>query len=303
MRSWFAQHRAAIALTLDRLFATPLATLLTVIVMGVALALPLGLYLVVSNLGDFAANAKGQPEISLFLKDNAGPNTQRDLESRLKKTEAVKSWRFVPRDEALKQMAKNLGISDAQTLVGKNPLPDAFIVTPRDAQPEILDGLRQDMQSWPGVQIAKLDSDWARRLNAFVRLGRDSVALLGLLLGFALAAVAFNTIRLQVLAKRDEIEVSRLLGATDAFIRRPYLYLGALQGLLGGLAGWIVVAGAFAFINMRVAEIASLYGASFLLTNLAWRDGLIVLGLAALLGWLGAFLAAQQHLRGSSAAH
>jgi len=159
------------------------------------------------------------------------------------------------------------------------------------------------MQAWPGFHSAKLDSEWARRLNAFLRLGQQAVWLLAALLGFALAAVGFNTIRLQILALRDEIEVSRLLGATDAFIRRPYLYLGMLQGLLGGLAAWLIVASAFALINLRVAEIASLYNLNYLLDSLSWRDGLAVLASAAILGWIGAYLAADQHLRGAGAAH
>lgn len=173
------------------------------------------------------------------------------------------------------------------------------MVTAQDADPDRLDQLRQDMQAWPGVQSAKLDAEWARRLNAFLRLGQQAVWLLAALLGVALAAVGFNTIRLQISGLRDEIEVSRLLGATDAFIRRPYLYLGALQGLLGGLAAWLTVWGAFALINLRVAEIASLYQFSFLLDSLAWHDGLALLAAAAALGWVGAYLAANRHLRGA----
>jgi cell division transport system permease protein len=303
MRNLFTQHRAALVLTVNRLLDTPLATLLTVLVIGIALSLPLGLYLVVDNLGSIAANSQGQPEISIFLKDNAGSAVQRDLDAKLKARTEIKEYRFVPRDAALKQLSKNMGLTDAAAILGKNPLPDAYVVTTKVADPDSLDQLRQDMQAWPGVQSAKLDSEWARRLNAFLRLGRQAVWLLAALLGFALAAVGFNTIRLQILALRDEIEVSRLLGATDAFIRRPYLYLGMLQGLLGGLAAWLIVAGAFALINLRVAEIASLYNLNFLLAGLTWRDGLAVLASAAILGWIGAYLAASQHLRGSRAAH
>ena len=303
MRSLIAQHRAAVALTVNRMLSTPFATLLTVLVIGIALSLPLGLYLVVENLGRIAANTQGQPEISVFLKDNASAATQRGLEAKLKARAEVKKYRFVPRDAALKELSKNMGLTDATTVLGKNPLPDAFIVTAKDADPDTLDQLRKDMQAWPGVQTAKLDSEWARRLNALLRLGKDSVLLLAALLGFALAAVGFNTIRLQVLAQRDEVEVSRLLGATDAFIRRPYLYLGMLQGLFGGLAAWLIVASTFALINLRVAEIANLYNLNFLLQGLPWRDGLIVLILAGMLGWLGAYLAANQHLRGGAAAH
>jgi len=303
MRNLYTQHRAALVLTVNRLLDTPLATLLTVFVIGIALSLPLGLYLLVNNLGQIAANSQGQPEISIFLKDNAGSAVRRDLEAKLEARSEIKEYRFVPRDDALQELSKNMGLSDAAAILGKNPLPDAFVVTAKDADPDQLDQLRQDMQAWPGVHSAKLDSEWARRLNAFLRLGQQAVWLLAALLGFALAAVGFNTIRLQILALRDEIEVSRLLGATDAFIRRPYLYLGMLQGLLGGLAAWLIVASAFALINLRVAEIASLYNLNFLLDSLSWHDGLAVLASAAILGWIGAYLAANQHLRGSGAAH
>ena len=301
MRSLLAQHRAALSLTVQRMLATPLATLLTLAVIGIALSLPVGLSLMVENMSRVAANTQGQPEISLFLKESAGSATQREIESKLDTHTGVNEYRFVPRDAALKTLSKNMGITDTGVL-GKNPLPDAFVVVAKQADPDALEKMRLEMQTWGGVQTAKLDSDWARRLNAFLRLGQDGVWLLGILLGFALAAVSFNTIRLQVLAQRDEIEVSRLLGATDAFIRRPYLYLGTLQGLLGGLTAWLIVAGAFALINFRVAEIAALYGMNFLLEGLALRTGLLVLALSSLLGWLGAYLAANQHLRGGAAA-
>jgi len=300
MRAFFSQHRAALVLTVQRMLDTPLATLLTIFVIGIALSLPLGLYLVVDNLSQIAANSQGQPEISLFLKDNA--NT-RDLESKLKAHSDIKSYRFVARDEALQSLSQSMGLRDATTLLGKNPLPDAFVVIPKQTEPEQLDKLREELQGWTGVQTAKLDSDWARRLSAMLRLGNQVVWLLAALLAVALAAVGFNTIRLQILALRDEIEVSRLLGATDAFIRRPYLYLGMLQGLLGGLAAWLIVAAAFALINLRVAEIASLYQFNFLLSGLAWQDGVAILVSAGTLGWIGAYLAAHQHLRGNGAAY
>lgn len=298
MMNFFSQHRAAITLTVNRLLSTPLATLLTVLVIGIALSLPLGLYLVVNNLDQIAANSQGQPEISLFLKDNASKSIQRDIEAKLKERKEIKDFRFVSRDTALKELSQNMGLADTAAILGKNPLPDAFILTTNNLDPDRLDQLRQELQALPGVQTAKLDSEWARRLNAILKLGKQGVWLLAALLGFALAAVGFNTIRLQILGLRDEIEVSRLLGATDSFIRRPYLYLGMLQGLLGGLAAWVIVTSAFTLINLRVAEIASLYNLNYLLTILSWRDGLTMLVSAALLGWIGAYFAANQHLRG-----
>ena len=303
MRTFFSQHSAAIVLTVNRMLSTPLSTLLTVFVIGIALSLPLGLYLLVDNLSRIAANSQGQPEISIFLKDHASSAQQREIEAKLKAHSAIKEYRFVPRDEALKTLSQNMGLTDAAGILGKNPLPDAFVLSTKALDPDSLDQLRQELQNWPGVQTAKLDSEWARRLNAFLRLGQQAVWLLAALLGFALAAVGFNTIRLQILALRDEVEVSRLLGATDSFIRRPYLYLGMLQGMLGGLTAWLIVASTFALINLRVAEIASLYQLNFLLASLPWRDGLAVLVSAGALGWIGAYLAANQHLRGARAIH
>lgn len=298
MSNFLGQHAAALRLTFNRMLATPFASLLTVFVIGIGLSLPLGLYILVENLSQVAANSQGQPEISVFLKDSAGAKTQNDIEAKLNARKEVKRYRFVPRDLALKELSKNMGLSDVTAVLGKNPLPDAYIVTAKQIDADALEQLRADMQHWPGVQTAKLDSDWARRLSALIRLGKDAVLLLAGLLGIALAAVVFNTIRLQVLAHRDEVEVSRLLGATDAFVRRPYLYLGVLQGMLGGLAAWIIIAAALAVVNMRVAEIADLYSLNFLLQGLAWPKGLTVIALAAALGWLGAYAAAYQHLRG-----
>ena len=303
MIKFLSQHRAAIVFTVNRMLSTPFTTLLTVLVIGIALSLPLGLYLLVDNLGRIAANSQGQPEISIFLKDSTSSAQRHDIEAKLKAHNALKDYRFVARDDALKTLSQNMGLTGAAAILGKNPLPDAFVLTTKELDPDRLDQLRQELQAWPGVQTAKLDSEWARRLNAFLRLGQQAVWLLALLLGFALAAVGFNTIRLQILALRDEVEVSRLLGATDSFIRRPYLYLGMLQGLLGGLAAWLIVASAFALINFRVAEIANLYQLNFLLSSLPWRDGLAVLVTASALGWIGAYLAANQHLRGASAIH
>ncbi len=293
---WLAQHRAAFALNLQRMFASPFATLLSVLVIGVAISLPLGLYVMLDNLGRIAGSAQGAPEISLFLKDDAEARVRADIEGRLTKHPRVERFRFVPRDEALQQLSARLGMQDAPALLGRNPLPDAFVVSVASSAPEVLDAARAEMQAWPGVALAQHDSDWARKLNALVRLGRDAVWLLAALLGLAVSGVGFNTIRLQVLARRDEIEVSQLLGATPAFIRRPYLYLGALQGVLGALAGWVIVMAALAFINRRVAEIAALYQADFAFAPLPWSSGLTVLALGGVLGWLGAWLAAAQHL-------
>jgi len=296
MRNLFTQHRAALVLTVMRMLDAPLATLLTVFVIGIALSLPLGLYLLVDNLGQIAANSQGQPEISIFLKDNAGSAVRRNLEAKLDERAEVKEYRFVPRDEALHELSKNMGLSDAAAILGKNPLPDAFVVTAQDADPDKLDQLRQDMQAWPGVHSAKLDSEWARRLNAFLRLGQQAVWLLAALLGFALAAVGFNTIRLQILTKRDEIEISKLIGATDSFIRRPFLYFGAIQGLAGGATAWLIIALVIHAMNEELITLAQLYDFDLQLQHLSPADSTSLLLFSAWLGWLGARISVASHL-------
>jgi len=295
--AWLAHHRAALGLTLGRMAATPFATLLTVLVIGVALALPASLYLALDNLGNLAVRVSGAPEITLFLADTVAADQARELAATLKKRPDLKSVRFVGRDQALKDLASRSAAAEVVATLGTNPLPDAFVLTAKATEPGALEAIRAETAKLPGVASATLDSKWAQRLSALLALGHDFVVLLAALLGTALVAVSFNTIRLQVMAQRDEIEVSRLLGATDAFVRRPYLYLGTLQGLIGALVALGVLAVALLFLRTRVDTVAQAYGSVFQLSGLAWADAGLILALSAALGWLGAWLATGQHLR------
>lgn len=297
MRAWLAQHRAAFGLTLGRMAGAPFATLLTVLVIGVALALPASLYVALDNLAKLAVRLSGAPEITLFLADHVSRDRARDMEAALKKRDDLKAVRFIGRDEALKDLSSRSGAGDVVAALGSNPLPDAFVLSPKGREPAELEKTRAETAKMAGVASAKLDSAWAQRLSALLALGRDFVGLLATLLGTALVAVSFNTIRLQVMAQRDEIEVSRLLGATDAFVRRPYLYLGMLQGVIGALIAIGILALALIFLRLRVDAVARAYGSTFQLSGLAWADVGLAVALSGVLGWLGAWLASTQHLR------
>jgi len=206
----------------------------------------------------------------------------------------------VPRGETLKRFQAGDGLAEVIAVLPNNPFPDAFVVTPRDPHddgPSAMEQLRDELGLWPKVEHVQLDSAWVRRLDALLRLGRTGVTLLAVLLGIGLVATTFTTIRLQVLTQRAEIEVSRLLGATDAFICRPFYYFGALQGLLGGIGAWLIVLAVTLALRGPVAELAGLYGASTSLQPLTVKDGLILLGFSAALGWLGAALSLVRHLR------
>lgn len=295
MSAWLLQHGQALRLALRRLVATPVNTLLSLLAIGIALALPAGGQMLLANALQLARNAAPAPQISLYLDLGADRRAVQDVEARLKAHPSVKSARLIAREETLARMKASEGLGDVIEALPKNPFPDAFVITPADDAPQAMEQLAAELRKLPKIEHVQLDSDWVRRLDALLRIGRTGVLLLMLLLGAGLVAVTFNTIRLQVLSGRAEIEVSRLLGATDAFIRRPFQYHGALLGLLGGLVAWLLVAGTTLWLAAPVAEVASLYRSGFVLQPLSATDSLALLAGAAALGWLGASLSVRQH--------
>jgi cell division transport system permease protein len=218
------------------------------------------------------------------------------VERRLRAHPEVGRVDFVAREQALAKLKRSAGLADVLADLERNPLPDAFVVTARSNDPATLEALRDQAARWPKVEHVQLDAEWARRLDAALGVGRMLVTLLAALLALALVAVTFNTIRLQILTRRDEIEVSKLIGATNPFIRRPFLYLGALQGLGGGCAAWAIVTLAMIVLNVQLAELTTLYGTAFKLQPLTAADSAVLLLFSAALGWLGAWLSVSRHL-------
>lgn len=296
MSAWFAQHRAALASAFRRLTATPLNTLLSLLVIGIALTLPGFGYVLLDNLRDLGRNASSVQQISLFMHSDASRRDVGEIEGRLRQA-ANGKWRFVPKEEALKRMQKSEGMAEIVASLPRNPLPDAFIVEPVNTDPEALEILRKEIVGWPKVAHVQLDSAWVKRFDAFLRLGRLALAMLAGIFAAGLVAVTFNTIRLQVLAQAAEIEVARMIGATDAFIRRPFYYFGALQGALGGLLAAALVVGALRLLAGPVGELAALYGGSFALRPPGAAEVAGLAGVGAFLGWLGAQLSVSLSLR------
>ncbi|MDR0578338.1 MAG: permease-like cell division protein FtsX [Candidatus Accumulibacter sp.] len=296
MSVFFSQHFAALKSAMRRLAFSPLNTLLSLTVIGAALALPAAGWILLDNLQAFAGRVSGAQQISLFMAADAGKKEAEEIESRLRKADPGQ-WRFVAREEALKRLREMEGMADIAAGLTRNPLPDAFVVEPGDNRPETLEKLAETFKEWPAVAHVQLDSAWSRRLTAFLRVGRLAVGLLAALFAGALAAVTFNTIRLQILAQAAEIEVSRLIGATDAFIRRPFQYFGALQGALGGLFALLLIAGAGWALAAPVRELLALYGVTPGLGDPPLPQAGAVVGLGAALGWLGARISVSIHLR------
>lgn len=294
--SWLVLHLHTLRMSLARLAHQPFAAALNIVVIGVALSMPAGFYLGLSNLQTFSRQLSSDPQISIFMSIDATAEEVRDVQQRLKSKSEIGRLEFISRDQALAKLKRGAGLADVIASLGKNPLPDAFVVTARGNDPQVLDRLRDEARGWPKVEYVQLDAEWARRLDAALNVARVLVTLLTVLLAVALVAVTFNTIRLQILTRRDEIEVAKLIGATNAFIRRPFLYLGALQGLAGGLAAWGIVAAAVLVLNIQLADLGGLYGTMIALDWPAGMEVLFLLGFSAVLGWLGAWLSVSRHL-------
>lgn len=288
MRAWLQQHRQALAAALRRL------GWLNAVVIGVALSLPAGGYALLEDLHGVAGRLALDTQISVFLRPETKRADTEALARRMRADRRISDVRFVPRDQALKDLAAVQGMPEVIEALGRNPLPDAFVVT---SSPGALEALAAELGKQPQVAHVQTDAAWARRLAALAGIGRVALWLLAALLGFGLVAVTFNTIRLQILTQRDEIEVSKLIGATDAYIRRPFYYMGLLQGLLGGMVALAIVALGLWLLNREVGALAQSYGSAFRFRFLALGDAAAIVGFAGLLGALGAQLSVSRHLR------
>lgn len=296
MNAWLAQHQAALASAFRRLWSTPLNTLLSLLVIGIALTLPAAGYVLLDNLRDLGRNVSGVQQISLFMHLEASKKDVGEIESRLRSAVSGK-WQFVPKEEALKRMQKSDEMAEIVASLPRNPLPDAFIVEPSNTEPEALEIMRKEIAGWPKVAHVQLDSAWVKRFDTFLKLGKLALSMLAGIFAAGLVAVTFNTIRLQVMAQAMEVEVARMIGATDAFIRRPFYYFGALQGALGGLLAAALVAGGLALLAGPVGELAALYGGTFSLRPPGLREVVALAAIGAFLGWLGAQLSVSLSLR------
>jgi cell division transport system permease protein len=300
MNIWLSQHGDALRLALRRLAAAPMNTLLSLLAIGVALALPVGGLMIFSNMQQLVRGTNTLPQISVFMKLDASRAAMNEIAAKLKQNSSIASVRFLAREVTLEEMRKSEGLADVIEALPHNPFPDAFVITPQNTDASEMERLAAELRKWPQVEHVQIDSAWVRRLDAMLRVARVGLGVLSLLLGVGLVAITFNTIRLQVLTLRNEIEVSRLLGATDAFISRPFFYFGTLQGVLGGIVTWLIVAAAALVLRAPVAALAGLYGLDIALALPGAGVTACLLTVAAGLGWLGTSLSLSQYLRGST---
>ena len=296
MKSWLMHHLQVIRFTLHRLRSTPVSSLLNVLVIGVALSLPTGGYVLLQNVQSLSDKLDGTPQISIFLNMNVTQDDIAHLNKQFSQHAEISLVEFVSREDALLQLQQSTGLADVTGGLTQNPLPHAFIVYPKNKDIQSIETLRDELKTWQKVEHVQLDSAWVRKLEALLKFARLAVLILAVLLSFALVAITFNTIRLQILTQREEIEVSKLIGASNAFIRRPFMYFGLIQGLLGGTTAWLIVTVSLSLLNVSMADLTHLYSSNFTLQHLSLGDSITLLGFSAYLGWLGALLSVSQHL-------
>ncbi|MDP2833767.1 MAG: permease-like cell division protein FtsX [Pseudomonadota bacterium] len=295
MKAWLAHHLHSLKIAAEQFRAAPVATLFTILVIGVAVSLPAGLYVLLSNLERAAGGVKPQAEVTAFFKE-VDETKARALAASLKKRADVAEVLFISKNAGIKRL-EAAGLAEVAVGLPENPLPHTLVLTPKETTPEALELLAAEVKGNPDVERVLVDSDWIKRLAALMQLGRDLVGMLIVVLGAALAAITGNTIRLQIYAQEDAIEVARLIGATDRFIRRPFLYFGGIQGLAGGLAGWLLVIAGGLLLESSVAQVAAAYGSQFLLAGLSLQETGLLLLFSSMLGWLGAYFAVSRALR------
>jgi len=288
-------HSARSALL--KILRQPFGSLLTLLMLSIALAMPLSLYLTVSSIQDWAGHLTATPQITLFMEQSAEEADLAAVSSTLAKHPRVESFSFIGKRQALSDLEKRNGLPGLADGLGDNPLPDAFVVKPRSLEPHELDMLQKELSGLPMVENAQFDARWAQRLYAMVEIGKQLTWFLAGVLGLALVLVTYNAVRMQILARRDEIEVSKLIGAPDSFIRRPFMYHALWQGLLAGLAAWGLTSWLVLLANPAISSFAQLYNERLSLRMLNPQELAIVLAFSALLAMLGARLAAGHHLR------
>jgi cell division transport system permease protein len=295
--AWLESHRASLADSLKRLARQPFGSFFTCLVMAVALSLPMGLSLLLKNVERLGGSWQRAAQISLYMRMEAGDREGDALVAQAKALGGVAEAEFISREKALAEFQQQSGLGEALKELPDNPLPGVVVVTPREVDKPALEALREQLSQLPNVAQAQLDLVWVERLAAILKLGDRFVFGLAVLLISALLLVIGNTIRLHIENRRNEIEVIKLVGGTDAYVRRPFLYMGALYGLGAGLLAWAVLAFGLDWLNGAVVNLAGLYGSDFALGGVPGADGLSLLLGAVLLGYIGAWIAVARHLR------
>ncbi len=296
--SYLSHHRKVARDSAQRLWQTPLASLMTWMVMGVALALPVGLLLLLGSLQGLSAGWESSARITAYLEQSLTVAQARQLQLEVGVRGDTAEVDLIDRDQALAEFRASSGLSDALDYLDDNPLPHTLLVTPVELSRNAsgVERLAAELEALAGVARVQVDLGWLQRLNGMTELLGRATWVLAVLLSAAVVLVIGNTIRLAIESRRDEILVAKLVGGTDAFVRRPFLYTGLWFGLGGGVVAWLLLQLSLWWLSGPVERLAGLYRSDFALNGLPVDGALALLAGAMMLGWLGAWLAVKRHL-------
>ncbi len=296
--AYLLNHAQVIVSSLGKLYRTPVSTLMTVAVIAIALAFPAGLYVLLQNLQVVSGGWNGATQISLFAHMDVSDERAAEVGQQLRLMSEVESLHVLTRDEAMHEFRALSGFGEALEALEHNPLPAVLIIHPNEAHsaPAQVSILLEKLRALPEIELAQLDMQWVERLHTMMEIGERGILVIAALLALAVLLTIGNTIRLDIQGRRDEIVIVKLIGATDAFIRRPFLYTGLWYGALGGCLSWFMVEVSLGILSDPVQRLAGLYGSSFSLSNLGLATGTALLAISILLGLTGSWIAVSRHL-------
>jgi len=298
IHNYFVRHIQVALNSLGHLYRAPLASLMTIAVIGIALALPSGLYLLAGNLQKLGAQWDGGANLSLFLHKSVSLAQARKVKEKLAQWPEIDSLQLITPEQALAEFRELSGFGQALELLDDNPLPVVLAIKPSPEHATALaaEALTGKLRSLPEVELAQLDLQWVKRFNTIMEIVQRTIWVMGALLGLAVLLITGNTIRLEIQNRREEIEITKLIGATDGFIRRPFLYAGLWYGLFGAVMGALLVELALLQLLEPVRRLAGLYQSRFSLEILTSGELLYLLIAGSFLGLTGAWIAVGRHL-------
>ncbi|WP_419812499.1 permease-like cell division protein FtsX [Bacterioplanoides sp.] len=295
--AWLAHHQLTAVETLVKLLANPASALLTWLVVAIALTLPGALWMTLDNMEQLSGRFQASGRITVYLEPQTSITQGQQLSQQIAALPQVDSTSFIDSDSALDDFRANSGLQRALEFLPENPLPAVILVEPPlGLQASEINQLADRLSAYPIVDSVQLDMAWVERLLAMLALGERLILVLGVLLALAILLVVGNTIRLAIAARVDEIRVTKLVGGTNAYVRRPFLYTGLWYGFVGGLLAWVLLASCWFMLSGPVEELARLYGSGFELKPLSAGAAMALLLSAMLLGWLGAWWSVARHL-------
>lgn len=296
-QGYLAHHQSSARDSLQRMLAAPMQSLMTWLVIAVALALPATLLVCLDNIQSLGQRWDGAPQITLFLSPKAQDRAIADFQRRLESRSEIDNVTYVSAEDALKEFEVESGMGNALRSLDTNPLPPTLLLVPKfDVSPAALSALGDSLSEQVLVDDVVFDRAWIERLHQILQLGEQLALALGGLLALGVLLVIGNTIRLSIESRRDEIVIVKLVGGTDAFVRRPFLYTGLWYGLGGGILAMILLSLLLLLLAEPVSSLADSYQSDFQLHGLGFGGGLLLIASGAMVGWLGAWLAVGRHL-------